>query len=127
MCMRVGIPLILVLPLAACGGDGREATLATATTPTEAASPAASPRPGVPPEFWAACDNPGAEVVTESLRVTIRHADCDLTGVVITNQGRSATVPEPGIGVGNRGGVNIGVDKATGDVTFTAEAEVAQY
>ncbi len=123
---RLALTLVL-LPLAACGGDGRESTLAIGPTASDAPSPAASPRPGVPPEFWPACDNPGAEVVTDSLKVTIRHADCDLTGVVISNQGRGATVPEPGTGVSNSGGVNITVDKATRDVTFTAEEEVAQY
>src|SRR5687768_10862681 len=82
---------------------------------------------GVPEEFRPACGRPGTEVVTERLDVTVKHRDCDLTGVTIVNQGRGAVVPEPGFGVGNSSGVTIEVDETTRDVTFKAEAEVAQY
>ena len=79
----------------------------------------------VPAEFRPACGKPGVEVVTERLRVVISHRECDLTGVVIVNQGRGVTVPSEG-GVGNSTGVTVQVETSTRDVTFTAEAEVAQ-
>ena len=81
----------------------------------------------VPEEFREACGKPGSRVVTERLEVRIKHSDCDLTGVTIENQGRALTVPEPGFGSSDSTGVTIEVDKATRDVTFMAEAEVAQY
>lgn len=81
----------------------------------------------VPEEFRQACGKPGSRVVTERLDVRIRHSDCDLTGVTIENQGRALPVPEPGVGAGDSTGVTIEVDRTTRDVTFTAEAEVAQY
>jgi hypothetical protein len=125
MRMRRTALVLVLLPLVACGGGGTS----TLSAAQESGSPSAvaSPASSVPPEFRPACGNPGAKVVTDRLRVTIRHADCDLTGVVISNQGRGVTVPEPGFGVGGSGGVDIAVDEDTGDVTFTAEAEVAQY
>ena len=81
----------------------------------------------VPEEFREACGKPGSRVVTDRLEVRIKHRDCDLTGVTIENQGRALTVPEPGFGSADSTGVTIEVDKTTRDVTFTAEAEVAQY
>ena len=89
--------------------------------------PSSTASSDVPEELQAACGKPGSEVVTERLQVRMKHSDCDLTGVTIVNQGRGAVVPEPGTGVGNSLGVTIEVDEETRDVTFTAEAEVAQY
>ena len=77
----------------------------------------------VPAEFREACGKPGAEVVTGRSRVVVKHADCDLTGVVIKNQSGRVTLPARGVGaVGSSEGgtVTIEVDQATGDVTFTA-------
>ena len=109
------------LALSACSaGDQVQQVSARAT-------PSAADGSDVPEEFRAACGKPGSKVVTERLQVRIKHRECDLTGVTIENQGRGAVVPEPGIGVGNSGGVTISVDELTRDVTFTAEAEVAQY
>lgn len=113
----------LALTLTACS-SGDELRLAQADS---SPSPSAQNSSGVPEEFRPACGKPGTEVVTERLDVTIKHSDCDLTGVTIVNQGRGAVVPEPGFGVGNSSGVTIEVDETTRDVTFKAEAEVAQY
>lgn len=99
----------LLLAVAACGPTG--------------AAPAATSGEGVPQEFAEACGKPGSMVMTERTRVVIKHADCDLTGVVIANQGGGATVPGRGEGVAgasSSGTVTIHVDGATGDVTFTA-------
>lgn len=113
----------LALALTACS-SGDELRQAEAG---DSPSPSAQYAPGVPEEFRSACGKPGTEVVTERLDVTIKHSECDLTGVTIVNQGRGAVVPEPGSGVGNSSGVTIEVAETTGDVTFKAEAEVAQY
>lgn len=85
------------------------------------AAPATHPS-SVPSEFRPACGKPGTEVVTKALRVVIQRRECDLTGVVIINQGRGVTVPASG-GLNNSMGVNVEVAQS-GDVTFTAEAEV---
>ena len=105
-------------------GCQREDTLQQAE-PSASVEASPSYPADVPEEFRAACGKPGSEVSTERLRVVINRADCDLTGVVIRNQGREVTVPEPGGGVGNSSGVDVEVDEA-GVMTFTAEAEVAQ-
>lgn len=128
--MRVGLrggvtAFAGLLMLSACAD--KAVLVQGASSPTTAA---ATPSPlqerdGVPDEFRAACGRPGAEVNTERLRVVIQRADCDLTGVVIRNQGRGVTVPELG-GVSSSSGVDVVVDKE-GVVTFTAEADVPQY
>lgn len=91
------------------------------------AYPSADDGAGVPEEFQPACGRPGTRVVTQRLQVRIQHSACDLTGVTIENQGRALTVPEPGVGSADSTGVTIEVDRTTLDVTFTAEADVAQY
>lgn len=58
-----------------------------------------APTPGpsrVPAEFQAACGQPGAKVTVTSVPVTVRHADCDLTGVMITYGLAQVSVPTPG-------------------------------
>jgi len=118
--------LLLSLAATSCGAGGeRLDAAADAQSPTPAASEPSTAN--VPEEFRAACGKPGAEVFTEQLRVVVKHSECDLTGVTIFHKGRSAAVPEPGIGVGSSSGVSVEVDEETGDVTFTAEAETAQY
>ena len=118
--------LLLAVLLSACNdADGLRQPAAAeppSPSPTESEATAA-----VPEEFQAACGKPGSRVVTELLEVTIKHSDCDLTGVTIVNQDRGLTVPEPGFGSGASSGVTIEVDEETRDVTFTAEAEVADY
>lgn len=73
----------------------------------------------VPPEFQPACGRPGAEVVVSKVPVTVNHADCDLTGVVVSYPGRGgATVPaEAGVGVGTSNGFTLTVHPGTLDVT----------
>jgi len=50
----------------------------------------------VPVEFRAACGNPDTTVRVEHVPVTVRHADCDLTGVTIYHDAAYARVPAPG-------------------------------
>jgi hypothetical protein len=54
-------------------------------------------------------------------RITIRHADCDLTGVMIETPWTGAMVPEPGGGVGSSGGLEIDVAPGRGDVAVVSE------
>ena len=124
-CMRLAA-LIVSSAVAVTGCSGGDELRQSREQDTPSSSPSAESS-DVPEEFRAACGRPGSKVVTERLEVRIKHSDCDLTGVTIVNQGRGAVVPEPGVGVGNSSGVTIEVDKQTRDVTFTAEAEVAQY
>ena len=130
MCMKLYmrvVALLIISALATAACSAADELRQAGGSDAASASPSADDTSGVPEEFRAACGQPGSEVVTERLEVRIKHRDCDLTGVTIVNQGRGAVVPEPGVGVGSSSGVNIAVDKDTGDVTFTAEAEVAQY
>jgi hypothetical protein len=74
----------------------------------------------VPPEFQHACGRPGAEVVVRSAPVTVKHADCDLTGVVVSYPGHGgATVPDRGITVANSMGFTLAVHAGTLDLTVT--------
>lgn len=101
--------VICLLALSACGNANDQV--------------ATDERNNVPEEFREACGNPGAEVLTERSQVVVKHADCDLTGVVIKTKGGGATVPARGegvVGASQGGTVNIQVDQTTGDVTFTA-------
>jgi hypothetical protein len=73
----------------------------------------------VPPEFRPACGRPGSDVTVRQAPVTVPHALCDLTGVVLSYPGRGgAVVPDsPGGGVWNSMGFGIQVDGHTRDVT----------
>jgi hypothetical protein len=75
----------------------------------------------VPPEFRTACGRPGSDVTVRQVPVTVRHALCDLTGVILSYPGRGgATVPDtPGSGVGNSLGFQVQVDAHSQDVTVT--------
>jgi hypothetical protein len=75
----------------------------------------------VPPEFRAACGRPGSDVTVRQVPVTVPHALCDLTGVILSYPGRGgAAVPDsPGGGVGNSKGIRVQVDAHTRDVTVT--------
>jgi hypothetical protein len=117
------LALALAIGLTACAADD-EQQQAGVNAPASTTPTAASPGE-VPAEFRPACGKPGSRVVTERLSVRIKRRDCDLTGVTIVNQDRAAPVPERG-GFANSSGVAVEVDDATGDVTFTAEAEVAE-
>jgi hypothetical protein len=74
----------------------------------------------VPPEFRPACGRPGSRVTVRQVPVTVPHALCDLTGVLLSYPGRGgAVVPAPGMGVGNSKGMQVEVDMRTQDVTVT--------
>lgn len=82
------------------------------------------PRSAIPPEFRAACGHPGARVTARKVPVTVSHADCDLTGVMISYPGYGgATVPRGrgGIGIGNSSGFTLTVHPGTLDVTVNAK------
>ena len=101
-------------------------TAALAVTAVTMVACGSSPRPSrsaVPPEFRAACGHPGAHVSVRKVPVTISHAACDLTGVVITYPGYGgATVPlgRGGIGIGNSLGFTWTVHSGTLDLTVNA-------
>ena len=74
----------------------------------------------VPPEFRPACGRPGSRVIVRQAPVTIPHALCDLTGVIVSYPGHGgATVTAPGHMVANGQGFRLGVDARTLDVTIT--------
>ena len=75
----------------------------------------------IPPEFRPACGRPGSHVTIRQVPVTVPHALCDLTGVILSYPGRGgATVPDsPGSGVSNSMGIQVQVDAHTQDVTVT--------
>jgi hypothetical protein len=80
-----------------------------------------SSRAAIPPEFRAACGHPGSHVRVRKVPVTVRHADCDLTGVVITyRRYGGATVPGDGTSVGTGTGFTLTVHPGTLDVTINA-------
>ena len=90
------------------------------------AGPGPSPTVGrdltaVPPEFRPACGHPGSHVTVQRVPVTVPHALCDLTGVIVSYPGRGgATVPgSPGRGVANSKGLQLRVDARNRDVTVT--------
>ena len=127
MVMRpLALPLLLVL--AACAGGDGPAQSVVAASPPVASSPLASPRAGVPPELWAACGKPGSTVEVEAVPVTVRHADCDLSGVTLMHAGVGMAVPKPGEGGagffeappgGSSRSASVSRDEATKDVTFS--------
>jgi len=80
---------------------------------------------GVPPEFRPACGHPGAHVEARHVPVTISHAKCDLTGVLISYKSyNGAYVPRHGIrgGIGSSTGFTLTVH-SNGDVTVKATGE----
>ena len=96
---------VLVFFVSACGG-----------------SPA-SPQSAVPAEFRMACGHPGAHVMVRKVPVTVSHAACDLTGVVITYRNYAgATVPrgDGGTSIGNSSGFTLTIRSGSLDVTVDA-------
>jgi len=75
----------------------------------------------VPPEFRPACGHPGSRVTVRQVPVTVPHALCDLTGVILSypGHGGAAVRDSPGRGVGNSKGIRVEVDAYTMDVTVT--------
>ncbi|HKE66552.1 MAG TPA: hypothetical protein VKB59_18135 [Micromonosporaceae bacterium] len=98
---------------------------ASATGPALAASTSGA----VPAEFRAACGHPGKTVVVQRVPVTVRHADCDLTGVTVRYGHASADVPTPGLTAaatvdlvapdGQPTEIQVATDADTLDVTVT--------
>src|SRR5260370_26976514 len=73
-----------------------------------------SPRSPIPPEFRAACGHPGARVTVRKVPVTISHADCNLTGVMISYPGYGGgTLPHGSGGIGNSSGFTLTVHPGT--------------
>jgi hypothetical protein len=83
----------------------------------------------VPTEFRPACGRPGRTVVVRHVPVTVRHADCDLTGVTIAYGHAGALVPPPGEGAteivdlvapdGQPTEITVATATGTSDVTVT--------
>ena len=72
----------------------------------------------IPEEFRHACGHPGAHVIVRQFPVTIPHALCDLTGVVLSYPGHGgATVLAKASGVSNSMGFRLTVQRGTLDVT----------
>ena len=106
------LAVVGLLALSACGNTDR-AQLATDE----------SRQSSVPEEFREACGKPGSTVTTERSAVTVKHADCDLTGVTISRNGwGGASVPAIGEGVGSSSGLSI-TRSANGDVSFRVQGE----
>jgi hypothetical protein len=101
----VGLALMVLLA-AACGAT------------TQAASSGSS----VPIEFRAACGHPQAHVRVLKVPVTIRHSDCDLTGVLITYRdfGGAAVSITTGT-TGTSSGFSLTVHSGSHDVTVNAQ------
>lgn len=113
--MRTVSAYLAAMMLAGCAA-------APGTRPASSSSSATSESPAehVAPEFSEACGKPGSEVVVETTPVTIRHVDCDLTGVVIVIEGQGGVaVPAPGAAAGSSSGVTV-TRNAQGDVRVDA-------
>ncbi len=121
--MNMWRPIVMTLCLMLMGCASQPAS-PTAAAPSEVrTSEAGSDGTMVPREFRHACSNPGTRVNVRRVPVTVRHADCDLTGVTLRVRGRGgAVVPERGMGVGSSGGLSVTRNEA-GDVTVAAEGE----
>ncbi|HWN63217.1 MAG TPA: hypothetical protein VNO25_21390 [Streptosporangiaceae bacterium] len=86
-------------------------------------SSVASGGSAVPAEFRAACGHPGAHVMARKVPVTVSHAACDLTGVLITYRNYAgATVPrgDGGTTIGNSTGFTLTIRPGSLDVTVDA-------
>ncbi|MCY7363828.1 MAG: hypothetical protein LH469_00655 [Frankiaceae bacterium] len=115
--LPAAVVLVALLGAAGCGGSSSPSSPAAATA---AASAAPDRQQAVPAKFAAACGKPGSRVSAPS-SITIKHTDCDLTGVTISSPGQGgAVVPEPGRGVSNSAGLSLSTN-ADGDVTVSLE------
>ena len=115
--LPAAVVLVALLGAAGCGGSSSPSSPAGATA---AASAAPDRQQAVPAKFAAACGKPGSRVSAPA-SITIKHADCDLTGVTISSPGQGgAVVPEPGRGVSNSGGLSLSTNPE-GDVTVSLE------
>src|SRR4051795_3161925 len=75
-----GAVLIMALSVG-CGGSGSNTAQVTS---------------GPPREFRAACGHPGATVKVRHVPVTVKHDECDLTGVLIDYRNDTMRVPPVG-------------------------------
>jgi hypothetical protein len=123
---RLAIVAAMLL-IAGCADASREVPMSTGASTSTAA--ALSSR--VPAEVLPGCGHPGGTIVIHQSPITIRHADCDLTGVIIDVGGVGAVVPSAGwvAGDGDYAAgskpsgateINISVDPTTRDVTITS-------
>ena len=116
--LPAAVVLVALLGAAGCGGSSSPSSLPADATDATDAEP--DRQQAVPAEFAAACGKPGARVSAPT-SITIRHADCDLTGVTISSPGQGgAVVPGPGRGVSNSGGLSLSTNP-DGDVTVSLE------
>lgn len=100
----LALSALAVLPSAGCSTSRPEA----APTPTASAQ--------LPAEIELACGKPGTRVEVVSREGFIPHGACDLTGVVLSHDGVSVTVPARGAGEESP---TISVTRtASGDVSF---------
>jgi hypothetical protein len=105
-----------VLAVLGCGFS--VATACSAPNSTE------NPAAPLPSAVRAACGHPGSTVTLERLPVTIRHADCDLTGVEVRYGMTGLTVPSSEMvgaaadGISSSTTLVVEVDPTIGDVTF---------
>ena len=85
----------------------------------------------VPAAFASACGHPGTQVVITAVSLTIPHAQCDLTGVVVRYGTAGVTIPATGGGGAAADGMTVStilsaeVDPTTRDVTITGEIDAA--
>jgi hypothetical protein len=96
---------------------------ATAVSVAACGSSAAGSRSSVPAEFRVACGHPGAHVMVRKVPVTVSHAACDLTGVLITYPDYAGgVVPRGGGGTtfGNSFGFTMAIQSGSLDVTIDA-------
>ena len=118
--LPAAVVLVALLGAAGCGGSSNPTSSSPPARATAAASAQPDSQQAVPAEFAAACGEPGSRVSAPS-SITIKHADCDLTGVTISSPGQGgAVVPGPGRGVSNSGGLSL-TTSPDGDVTVSLE------
>lgn len=101
-------------------------------------APAATVVADVPEAFQGACGHPGSIVVVTPGTQTIKHEQCDLSGVflrpalpstqaesneVVIDGHAGVQVPPPGGLLANGGGVVVSTDAKSGDVTYTLASE----
>jgi hypothetical protein len=96
----------------------------SAASACNASHPDEKPAAPLPSVVRTACGHPGSTIILEQLPMTIRHRDCDLTGVQVRYGMTGITVPSSGIVGANADGISSSttliaeVDPATGDVTL---------
>ena len=119
--MRQALPIAALLPgllLSACGGRAS----ALASDPASP-SPSTTESRVVPREFQEACGRPGTTVQLEADQGTVRHADCDLTGVILSREALGVTVPDRGTAASGSGSCAPGATGFCGSVTVETNSQ----